>query len=164
MQFICLEFCRFSVLCSLDYYYIISVFSYKVVFVYFCLMIIFLYWVLRWVTVWFPMWIWVLKQKPADSHWFKTHFVGHVKDQREIPLGSLKWLCCLPAKRRRDAARKWAGDGLFTDPSYFPSHMRRTLQNAGVPGPRAPYPGQRASSSSPSGAQEGLWAIDPIKN
>ncbi len=70
----------------------------------------------------------------------------------------------LPVKRKRDAERKRAGDGLFTDRSYSPSHMRRTLRNAGVPGPRAPYPGQRALSSSPSGAQEGLWAIDPIKN
>lgn len=99
MQFSCPEFCRFSVLCSLDYYYIISVLSFKVVFVYFYLMIIFLYWVLRWVAIWCPMWIWVLKQKPAESHWFKTHFVGHVKDQREIPLGSLKWLCCLEKER-----------------------------------------------------------------
>lgn len=67
-------------------------------------------------------------------------------------------------KRERDTERKEAGDCLFTDPSYSPSHMRRTLQIAGVPGPRAPYPGQRALSSSPSGAQEELWAIDPIKN
>jgi len=65
-------------------------------------------------------------------------------------------------ERETDTERKKAGDCLFTDPS--PSHMRRALQNAGVPGPRAPYPGPRAPSSSPSGAQEGLWAIDPIKN
>ncbi len=40
---------------------------------------------------------------PAEHLWFKAHFAGHVKDQRDIPLGSLKWLCLW---REREMQRK----------------------------------------------------------
>ncbi len=89
----CSQFSRFFGLCSSDYYYNISVFCFKVIF-----------WVFSFDDYFFVLGVMLGRHlvsnmnlgpeaNPAEHLWFKAHFAGHVKDQRDIPLGSLKWLC-----------------------------------------------------------------------